>query len=109
MLAVWLDDRPNVGKDQRDPNGWTTGAERTEFLAKRLAELAHAPLVDVRWIDGAAAEWWSRIEQSRRRAVAKAANADAAAKVIPLLVIPKDVEDEGTREGYARVHAKGRK
>ena len=109
MLAVWLDDAPNVGKEQRDPDGWTTGAARTDFIAARLAELALAPNVSLRWLDGAAAEWWSRIEQGRRRAEAKRKNQIATDAVIPLIVIPKDIEDEGLRVGYARAHAKGRK
>jgi hypothetical protein len=108
MLAVWLDDAPSASKDQRDPDGWTTGAARTDFLATRLAELAHAPVVDIRWLNGDAASWWSRIEQGRRRKLSKERSTEAADRVIPLLTIPPEIEEEGKRAGYERIYSKGR-
>ena len=109
MLAIWLDDPPACSKDQRDPDGWTTGAADSDFLAKRLAELAHAPNVDVYRLHGASAEWWSRIESNRKRAASKKRNEEAAAAVIPLLQIPEAIEEEGRRIGYARAASRGRK
>lgn len=107
MLAVWLDDAPSCSKDQRDPDGWTTGAADTDFLAERLCELAHAPKVRLVRLHGAAAEWWSKIESNRKRALSKKRNEAAAAAVLKF-DIPADVEELGKRAGLERVYAKGR-
>lgn len=52
MLAVWLGSPPACSKEQRDPDGWAKGVARTDFLAKRLAELAKAPEVEIVWLHG---------------------------------------------------------
>lgn len=101
MLAVWLDESPVVGKDQRDPDGWTTGAADTDFLAARLAELANAPNVDVIRMHGAAAEWWSKIETNRLRAESKARRVRDEGAVLAF-EIPPDVEGLGRRAALDR-------
>ena len=106
MLAIWLDTAPVVGKEQRDPDGWTTGAADTDYLIARLAELAHAPNVDIRKLHGAAAEWWSRIESARRSKASKARSAAVKDTIIPLFEIPPEVEALGLRLGTERYMAK---
>lgn len=108
MLAIWLDARPSVTKDQRDPDGWSSQAPETDFAAKRLAELAKAPDVRVVWIAPQAAEWWCRIEHGRRLSVSRAHRDATKGAQPPLFEIPDEMESEGRREGYARIHAKGR-
>ncbi len=101
MLAVWLDERPSCSKEQKDPDGWCRGVERTDFLAKRLAELAKAPEVEVVWQHGAAAEWWSRSESGRKRAASKARR-ERLKDVQTLIAIPEDIEQEGRNAAFAR-------
>lgn len=107
MLAVWLDHRPECSRDQRDPDGWTKGAARTDFLVRRLAELAHAPNVEIVWQHGAAAEWWSRIDTNRRRAASRAKNL-ATKELQTLFPISEDIEEQGRIEGSLRAAGRGR-
>lgn len=108
MLAVWLDDEPSGKKDQRDPDGWTTGAAQSDYLAKRLAELANAPDVSLHWLIGDAAAMWSRIEQGRRRNASKAARKAVVDQVLAF-DFPADLEEAGRREGAERLAGRGRK
>jgi len=108
MLAIWLDTAPNCEKDQRDPDGWTTGAEQTPYLAERLAELANAPDVAITWMLGDAAEIWSRIEQGRRRAVSKVERTKAREAILGF-DFPEHIEAEGLRAGRERIASSGRK
>lgn len=94
MLAVWLDHQPSCSKEQRDPDGWANGVARTDFLVKRLAELAKAPNVEIIWQHGAAAEWWSRIDTNRRRSASRAKNISS--------------KEEGRNEAARRAYARGR-
>jgi hypothetical protein len=102
MLCVWLDDRPRIGKEQRDPDAWTSQAPETDYAAKRLAELAKAPDVAITWIDPAAAEWWCKIEHGRRLKASKAERERTKDVQPPLLMIPPDIEEEGRRIGHDR-------
>ncbi len=105
MLAVWIDRRPSVSKEQDDPDAWTGGVARSDFLAGRLAELAHAPGAHVVWVQNEASQWWCRIEHGRRLATSRSRNAklkDAQA-TIP---ISSEIEEEGRRVGANRKWAK---
>lgn len=105
MLAVWIDHRPACSKDQRDPDGWVSGVTGTEYEARRVAELARAPDVELVRLHGAAAEWWSRIHRARRLKASKERNA-ATKNAQTLIPISAEVEALGREAAYERTDTK---
>ena len=108
MLAVWIDRDPFEEGSVRDPEGWVTGADGSEFEAHRLAELAHAPDVKLVWLQSNCAEVWAQRDMKRRSAQRKRVREEAA-RAQSLIPIPEDVEKLGREAALERELARVRR
>lgn len=107
MLAVWLD-KPPVGDDPIQPAAWATQTAGSDFEVERLCELAHAPSVSIRNIDGSWAERWHRTDRTARSRASKARR-DAAVEAQTGFLIASELEAEGRHEGMNRRLGRGLK
>lgn len=105
MLALWVDHCPSGNKDQTDPDGWVSGVSGTQYEIERLCELSKVPGANVIRINDDAAEWWEKIEKTRKLATKKAER-DRLANAQSLFPIPEEIEREGRDEGLERTRHK---